>query len=86
VESLFFQLEASEKTFYASLYLQQEGTIPEKEAKVFASKEWSDFKKGLSDQKSVYLREKRLLELKMKAYEAEYQTYKVESEAIRKHG
>jgi hypothetical protein len=85
IEEKFFILEASEKTFFSELYLEADGkNVAEKEAKVYASYKWKEFAKGLAISKSMYNHEKRTLELKIKAYEAEYLNAKLEAEAIRK--
>jgi hypothetical protein len=85
-EATYLRLEASEKTLFSQLFLEAEGTsVAEREAKAYSSPEWTDFKRGLAEAKSAYNSEKRKLELSVKAYESEYLTYKLESEAVRRH-
>ncbi len=85
LELNYLNLDASEKAFFAALFLKQEGkSIAEREYKVYALPEWAAFKDGLVIAKSGYNKERRVLELKMKAYEAEYITMKVEYDAIKK--
>src|SRR3990167_1377492 len=83
-EIIYFELEASEKSFFASIVLKQEGrSMTEKEFKALAEKEWKVFSKGLSLSKSDYLHTKRLLDLQIKCFDAEYISYKIENDAIR---
>jgi hypothetical protein len=85
VELECFHLEASEKSFFAELFLQQEGkTASEREHRAFACEDWKGFKRGLAEAKSRMNHERRILELRQKAYEATYLTYKLESDAINK--
>jgi len=84
-EGDYLKLEANDKPMFSLLYMKSEGrTVAEKEAYVYSSKEWDQFKKGHIAAKIEYLRDKRKLELLVKAYEATYITYKIEAEAIRR--
>lgn len=85
-EKEFFVLEAQEKTKEAELYIPAEGkNIEEKKAAVYNAESWRDFAFKLAVKKATYLREKRVLELKVKCFEAAYLTFKLENEAIRKY-
>jgi len=85
-EANYFTLESSEKWYLAKLTLEAEGkSMAERETIALGSSEWNNFKLRLADAKLIYLTERRILDLKIKAYESEYQTYKLEAEAIRKH-
>lgn len=76
-------IDSQEKTIFSELFLkQQTGSIAEKEARVYASKEWIEFARGQVAAKVEYNKAKRLYELQDKAYLAEHLTYKVESAAI----
>lgn len=84
-EESFLQLEASEKTLEASLFLKATGrTVEERKSRAYYTKSWDDFKKALATAKTEYNNQKRLLDLAIKAYEAEYLTFKIESEMIHK--
>lgn len=85
IEEAYLQLEASEKSFFSELFLKQEGPIAEKNAKVYASNEWKSFERGLAHAKSEYNHSKRAVELRAKAFDAEYLTFKLDNELIRKH-
>ena len=86
IEKKYLLLEGTEKSLAGQLFLQSEGkNVAEREARAMSSTDWVNFKKGWAEAKSEYNNEKRILELKIKAYEAEYITLKRESEAIRKN-
>lgn len=85
IEAEYFSLEASEKHLFSRLFLESEGkNIAEREANAYGSSEWKQFKEGLAEAKSAYNTSRRELDLKIKAFEATYITYKLESEAVRK--
>jgi len=84
VEMVHLSLEAQKDSLFGALFLKLEGSIAEKSANVHASDDWVNFIKGMTMAKVEWLKEKRILELKMKAYEATYLTFKIESEAVRK--
>lgn len=82
----YFVSEALEKSLEGELYLKSNGkTIDEKNAQVHDSDKWRDFQSNLAKKRADYREAKRLLDLKIKAYESEYLTLKIEAEAIRKH-
>lgn len=84
-ESNYFNLEASEKSFFSDLVLRStQKTIAMKEHEASASKAWTLFKQGLAESKTIYNRQRRILELKMKAFDAAYLTCKLDNEYIRK--
>lgn len=79
-------LESSEKTLEGKIFLSVEGKNNDiRFAKVHTHQDWIDFQAGKAAQRARYLETKRLLEIKIKAYEAEYLTLKVQAEAIKKH-
>lgn len=85
IESKFFSLEASEDSLLSSLTMQQEGkSMAEREMRARGTEEWQQFSQGLAAAKSEYNKERRLLEVIQKAYEAEYLSFKLENEAIKK--
>ena len=78
-------LEAQEKGVYSGLFLKAAGkTVSDREALAYASEEWKNFQIHLVEAKTKYHHAKRELDFKQKAFEAEYLTYKIESDAIRK--
>lgn len=86
VEKELFLLEAQEKSKEAELYLNAQGkNIEEKKAVVYNSKIWREFAFELATAKAAYYRERRILEHKIKEYEAAYLTMKIEGDAIRKY-
>ena len=85
VEADCLKLEANEKSLYSKLFLDAEGkNVATKEALAYSNQDWINFKAGLAEATVKKLRERRVLEIKAKAYESEYLTYKIEAEAIRK--
>jgi len=85
LEEGFFRLEAHEKVLFGSLFSKVEGkSIEDRKAAVHSSKPWADFTLGLSIAHAEYLEAKRTYELKLKAFDAEYLTFKIEEQAIRR--
>lgn len=85
LEDAYFTLEADEKSLLARITMDQEGkSHAERETKALASTDWKVFRRGLSAAKGEYLHAKRLLDWKIKAYEAEYYRWKTENEAIKR--
>ncbi len=85
-EEAFLNLDATKKLQHAVIYLRTKGTVAEREAMVHASEEWRVFITGLVQAEVEYNYQKRELELQMKAFDAEYLTYKVEAGAINRQG
>lgn len=84
-DAVYLELEASEKSFYSELFLAAEGkSIAEKEAKAYACQEWKNYSAGLAQARSRFNHEKRILDLHQKAFDAEYLTYKIEADGVRK--
>lgn len=84
-EKEFLALEAEEDSLYSELFLASPAkTIAEKEAQALSSEPWRQFQKKLVQGKIRFNHERRVLELKQKAYESEYLTYKLEGEAIQR--
>lgn len=84
-ESNYFNLEASEKSFFSDLVIRSDQkTIAMKEHEASASQAWTIFKSGLAESKSFYNKQRRILELKMKSFDASYLEYKLNNEYIRK--
>jgi hypothetical protein len=85
VEQEYLQLEASEKPLFAHLYLQADGkTVIERESIAYDSNDWVKFKDGLATSKAVVNHERRLLEIKQKAFDAEYLALKTEASYIKR--
>lgn len=84
-EQMFLSLEANEKAVYSKLFLQNKGTIPEREALAYATEEWHDFSNGLAVAKSEYHHERRMLDLKIKVYEATYLSVRNDHDFVRKN-
>lgn len=85
-EKLYGELEASEKTLYAALFLETDDSksIEVRKNMVYASQAWINFIKGLSIAEAAKNRERRVLELLNAAFQAEYLTYKIEHSVIKK--
>lgn len=85
IEGQYFELDATEKSLEGALYLKAEGkTVDERKARAWSSEEWKAFKLSLAEKKKEYLKEKRILELVIKSYEASYLSYKLENDAIKR--
>lgn len=84
-ELVCLQLDASEKPMFSQLLLKAEGrTVAEREAMAYASQEWQDFARGLAEARSAYNNARRMLELAQAAFQAEYGTFKIEADAIKR--
>lgn len=87
VEAEFLYLEAHKKVLYSSLYLKAEGkNVAEKEANAYASKEWQDFAYGHAEKEAQYHYERRMYELRLKAYDAAHLTLKTETPVVNRQG
>ena len=85
IESYFLDLEGSEKSLLAELTIKSVGkSMSERESMALASHEFKSFKAGLSKAKSEYNHAKRKIEIFAKAFDAEYLTYKTESNIMRR--
>ncbi len=83
---LLKQLEGEEKSLWGKLYLQVDGTVAEREAKVYSSVDWINFSKVLQAVKSDFINEMRFFEIRQKAYDAEHLSLKVETPVIKRQG
>jgi hypothetical protein len=87
VEKRFLALEANRKPLYSQLFLKAEGkNIAEREAEAYNSKDWRDFAAALVDAESDFNHERRMYELRLKAYDAEHLTLKTEVPVIKRQG
>jgi hypothetical protein len=85
IESRYLQLLAHEKVLFAKLFTSVgPGSIEDRKQAVYASQAWIDFADGLAECEASHLESKRLYELKLKAYDAEHLTFKVEAPAIKR--
>lgn len=85
VEKQFLTLEANKKALYSELFLRAEGkNVAEKEATAYSSKAWRDFSAGLVAAESDFNHERRMYELRLKAYDAEHLTLKTETPVIKR--
>lgn len=79
------ELEGNEKSLWASLFILAIGkTVPEKEAWVYSHQSWKDFQAGLAEARTIFNRERRILELKQSAFQATYLERKMTGEAIQR--
>lgn len=87
VETEFLQLEAHKKVLYSQLFLKAKGkNVAEKEAEAYDSQDWRDFADGLVRAESAFNYERRMYELRLKAYDAEHLTLKTETPVIKRQG
>ena len=84
VEEILFNLEANRDAIEGNAFRKAEGkTVQDRLAEASCSESVQNIKLGIAESKSMYNHEKRILELKIKAYEAEYLTLKLEFDAIK---
>lgn len=82
-EELYLTLDAAEDHQLAVLIAKADATShAAKEMLAKSTPEWAEFKKSLAIAKAKFNREKHVLELKQKAYDAEHLSLKVEAPVI----
>ena len=82
-ERTYLELDASKRSMAAQLFLKAKGSsVAEREANAYSSDDWVNFSKGLAEAETVFNYERRNYELKLKAFDAEYLSYKIENSAI----
>lgn len=87
VEEQFLYLDAHKKVLFSQLFMKAEGkNNAEKEAFAYASQDWVDFVSGLVKAETNFNHERRMYELRLKAYDAEHLTFKNEAPAIKRQG
>lgn len=87
VERRYLGLEAHRKVLYSQLFLKSQGkNVAEKEATAYNSKDWRDFIAGLVEAETDFNLERRMYELRLKAYDAEHLTLKTEVPVIKRQG
>jgi hypothetical protein len=86
VEEPWLNLKASKESEFGLLYLSTTGSVAEREAKVYTSSEWTDFSKALVQAEVQFNRERRMLDLQLKAYDAEHLSFKIDHSAIARQG
>lgn len=86
VEKRFLNLEANKKPLFSMLFLQVTGNNAEREAKVYDSNDWREFAAGLVEAEVAFNHERRMYELRLKAYDAEHLTLKTETPVIKRQG
>jgi len=84
VDRNHLELEANEKPLWAKLFLETQGTVAEREARVYVNPDWLNFAKGLAESKSRMNLVKRDWELAMKAFDAAYLTLKIQGETLKR--
>lgn len=85
VEGEFLYLDAHRKVLFSQLFMKAEGkNNAEKEALAYASKDWRDFIEGLVKAETNFNHERRMYELRLKAYDAEHLTLKTETPVIKR--
>lgn len=85
VENDYLVLEAHSDVLYAEMFRKSsKSSVADREAEVYDSPTWINFSRGLAEAHARFNKERRNYELKMKAYDAEHLTYKVENQAIKR--
>ncbi len=84
-EEKFLTIEAAKENIKACLVAKASGTSQAaRETLAEATQEWATFSKNLAIAKAIFHREKHYLELKLKAFDAEFLSLKLETNAIRR--
>lgn len=85
IEHEFLLLDGNKKAVLAALTIQAEGkSFAERESKALSSVDWKVFATGHALKEAEYNRDKRRYELLLKAFDAEYQTFKIEHSMIKR--
>lgn len=86
-EREFLQLEAHRKVLAAQLFITAPGkNVAEREAQVYASNDWINFTNGHVRAETDFNHQRRMYELRLKAYDAEHLTLKTETPVIKRQG
>lgn len=87
VEGEFLYLDAHKKVLFSQLFMKADGkNNAEKEAAALSSQDWIDFVEGLVKAETNFNHERRMYELRLKAYDAEHLTLKTETPVIKRQG
>lgn len=82
-EEVYFFQEAHKDVLYSSLFKASiGGSIAEREAGVYVSDSWKNFSKSLASAHATYNEMRRKYELRMKAFDAEYLSVKIDGQII----
>lgn len=85
IEEKFLYLDAHKKVLFSELFRKSEGkNVAEKEANAYSSQDWKDFILGLAKAEAEFNLERRNYELRLKAFDSEYITYKIEERAVKR--
>ena len=72
-ERKHYELEASEKSMFAMIFNAKSGkTIAEREHLTYMDDDWAAFQQGLAYSRANYNKERRKLDLLIKAFDAAY--------------
>jgi len=84
-EERFLTIEAAEENFKANLIAKAPGSSQAaRETNAEATEAWKEFSNNLAIARAAFHRERHLLDLKNSAFQAEYLSYKLENETIKK--
>ena len=84
VERDHFKLEAHEDVIWSQLFIRTTGTVAEREASTYACQDWIRFSEGLAESKSRFNQQRRMWEVGLKRFDAEYLSFKIQNEAIKR--
>jgi cysteine sulfinate desulfinase/cysteine desulfurase-like protein len=87
IDNIYLTLKAAEEPKWSLAFLSSEGkNVEERKARAYVTKDWQAFAKNLANAEAEFHRAKNRLALKMKAFDAEYLTLKIENEGIKRSG
>lgn len=89
-EQNFLIADAHKDVLFAEMYRKTERmdlgsskrTQADRESEVYSSKDWIDFSNGLATAHASFNNERRMYELSLKSFDAEYLSYKINNQAI----
>ncbi len=85
IEGQFLYLKAHKDVLYADLFrLSNEKNVASRDAQVYSSQEWKDFSYGLAKTEAEYSKQRRMYELRLKAYDAEHLSFKIEAPVVKR--
>ena len=82
-EEEYFLLEAHKDVLFSGLFKKSaSGSVADKEAQVYDSEDWHVFSQSLAKAHAAYNEMRRKYELRMKAFDAEYLSVKIDGQII----
>ena len=83
-ENVYYNLDASTKAIYSSIFNEKQGTIAEREAQAHSDSRMTCHMTALSAARTDWNKKRRNYEITMKAYDAAHLTFKMQGDQIKR--